>query len=673
MSGTAVSDTRNIVLVGHTGSGKTTLVDALAYKMGINDRLGSVDDGTSASDYTDEEKERKTSIYCSTFNAEHKSNGNATHIFYTDTPGYADFYGQVVAAASVADAALIVVDANSGIQVGSNRAWKLCESQGKARGIVITGIDRDNADYQATLQSIQSSWGTKCVPVALPAADGAIVDVLGANVPDDLAAQVEEIKGSLVELAAETDDSLIEKFLGGEELSAEEISSGLRSAVASGGLVPVFCCAPLKSQGLDELLDGVARLLPSPEEVEVKDADGNPVQTSPDGPLAGLVWRSVNDPYIGQLTFVRIFGGTLKGEGEAFNVTKGEKERLGACLSINGKNQANVASATPGYIVALAKLKHTGVNDVICASSDKVNLSSIAFPSPVTSFSVRAKSKGDEDKIGTALHRVSDEDPTIRVERNAETKEMVLSGLGDVHIEVAVDKMKKRSNVDVLLDTPKVPYRETVTSTGEGHYRHKKQSGGRGQYGEVYLRVESRDPSEEEWFVNAIVGGVIPSNFMPAVQKGLVEGLERGSVAGYPVMNIKVTVYEGSYHDVDSSEIAFKIAGARALRDGMAKAKPVLLEPIMKVDVSIPEQFMGDINGDLNHKRGRILGMATDAGLQVIQADVPLAELFRYGAELRSITGGQGSFTMEFSRYEIVPANLTQKIVAEAEKHEEED
>jgi len=672
MSETAVFDTRNIVLLGHTGSGKTTLVDALAYKMGINDRLGSVDDGTSVSDYTDEERERKTSIYCSSFNAEHNSNGSVTHIFYTDTPGYADFYGQVVAAASVSDAALIVVDAHSGIQVGSNRGWKLCEKEGKARGIVITGLDRENTDAAAALQKIQDTWGVRCVPVNLPAEDGTIIDVLGKNVPDDLAAQVEEIKGSLVELAAETDDTLIEKFLSGEELSAQEVSAGLRKAVATGGLVPVFFCAPLKDQGLEQLLDGVSRLLPSPAEVDRKDDDGKSIDAAADGPLAGLVWRSVNDPFIGQLTFVRIFGGTLKGDGETFNVTKGAKERLGACLSINGKNQDNVAAATPGQIVALAKLKHTGVNDVICAAGAEIHLASIAFPSPVTSFSVRAKSKADDDKIGTALHRLTEEDPTIRIEHNNETREMVLSGLGEVHLEVAVDKMRKRSHVEVLLDTPKVPYRETVTATGEGHYRHRKQSGGRGQYGEVYLRVEPRDPSEEEWFVNAIVGGVIPGNFMPAVQKGLVEGLQRGAVAGYPVMNMKVTVYDGSYHDVDSSEIAFKIAASRALREGMSKAKPVLLEPIMKVDVSIPDQFLGDINGDLNHKRGRILGMGSDVGLQVIQAEVPLSELFRYGAELRSITGGQGSFTMEYSRYDVVPPNLTAKIVAEAEKHKED-
>lgn len=673
MNGTGIADTRNFVIMGHTGCGKTTLVDSLAVKLGISDRLGSVDEGTSLSDYTDEEKERKTSIYAACFNSDYKVNGSAYRFFFTDTPGYADFFGQVVAAAHASDAALIVIDAGSGIQIGSTRAWRLCERAGKPRAIVVTGLDRENADFEKVVQEIQSNWGAKCVPVTLPAADGSVADILESDVPDDLKDRTEEIKGGLVELAAETDDSLIEKFLGGEELSASEIASGLRRAVATGGLIPIFFTAPLKDAGVSQLLNGIGRLFPSPADVPFKDVDGNAIEPSADAPLAGLVWRSVNDPYIGQLTFLRVFSGTLKGESEAYNLSKGEKERLGACLSINGKNQDTVREATPGDIVALAKLKHTSVNDTFGVSGHDLKLDPIRFPSPVTSVSVRAKSKGDEDKIGTALGRLSEEDPTIRVERNPETKEMVLSGLGDVHLDVAVDRMKKRSNVDVVLDTPKVPYRETVTGTGEGHYRHKKQSGGRGQYGEVYLRVESRDSSDEDWFVNNIVGGVIPGNFMPAVQKGLHEGLEKGCVANYPVMNVKISVYDGSYHDVDSSEIAFKIAASRALRAGMENAKPVILEPIMKVDVAVPDQFMGDVNGDLNHRRGRILGMGSEDGVQVIQAEAPLVELFRYAAELRSMTGGQGTFTMEFSRYEPVPANLTQKIVAAATKQDESD
>jgi elongation factor G len=323
--------------------------------------------------------------------------------------------------------------------------------------------------------------------------------------------------------------------------------------------------------------------------------------------------------------------------------------------------------------VALAKLKHTAINHTLCNTATHLKLPPIVFPNPVASFAVRAKTQGDDDKIGTALHRLADDDPTIRVDRNVDTHEMVLSGLGDVHIEVAVDRMRRRSHVDVILSTPKVPYRETVTGQGEGHYKHKKQSGGRGQYGEVYLKVAPRDPSDEEWFVDAIVGGTIPHNFIPAVEKGLAEGLTKGCLASYPVDNVKITVYDGSYHDVDSSEIAFKIAASRALREGMLKAKPVLMEPIMKVDVLIPEQFMGDINGDMNHRRGRILGVSVDGSMQVITAEAPLSEMFRYAAELRSMTGGQGTYTMEFSRYDIVPSNIAQKVIAAAEKHGEEE
>jgi elongation factor G len=661
--------------MGHSGSGKTTLTDAILFKLGLNDRLGSVDAGSSLSDYTDEEKNRKISIFATPFSAVYSgSGGGKTGLAFVDTPGYMDFFGQVVAASRAVETALIVVDAAAGVQVGTRRAWKTAEKQGLARAVVITGLDKDNTDFAQALEQVTGAFGSGCVPVVLPLPDASgVVDVLGAkDVPDALADQVTEIKGSLVELAAETDDSLIEKFLGGEELSPDEVANGLKESVAGGGLTPVFVCLPLKDTGLGELLDGIARLLPSPAAGEAKDAEGNPIATAPDAPPAALVWRTVNDPFVGQLTFARVLGGTLKSDSEMLNASNGQKERIGSLLTVNGKKQEPAAAATAGDIVAIPKLKATAVGETLCGTGERVVCAPIAFPAPVMYQAVTAKTQADEDKIGTALSRVCEEDPTLKVERNAATKETVLQGLGDVHIDVAVKLMKQRSNVDVLLSTPKVPYRETVTALGEGHYRHKKQSGGRGQYGEVYLRVEPKPPSEEEWFVDAIVGGVIPGNFMPAVQKGLVEGMQAGSTAGYPVQDVKVTVHDGSYHDVDSSEVAFKIAASRALRDGMSKAKPVLLEPIMKVRIQVPDQFMGDVNGDLNQKRGRILGMGMEDGLQVIEAEVPQAELFRYAAELRSITGGQGNFEMEFLRYEQVPANVAQKVIAEARREEEE-
>ncbi len=677
MNNIPVADVRNLAIIGHTSSGKTTLTDALLYELGVNDRLGSSADGTSMADYTDEEKSRNITIFGKCFNATYKTGkGKEIGLVFTDTPGYMDFFGQVIASVQAAEAGLVVVDASSGVQVGTHRAWKCCKQHGlSAKGIVITGLDKENTDYAATLDQIRGAFGNGCVPVVIPLPDGSgVVDVLEAkDVPDAVADQVEESKMGLTELAAETDDALMEKFFEQGELSSEEVSKGLVASVGAGGLIPVFACLPLKDIGVTELLEGIARLFPSPEERSVADAEGNAIEVGSDQPFVGQVCRTVNDPFVGQLNFVRVLGGTLKGDMEIQNTTKEQKEKAGSILSVNGKKQTAVESARAGDIVAIPKLKNTSTGDTLCAVGQSVQCTPIAFPSPVTFQAVRAKTQADEDKIRQALSRVCAEDPTLSVERNKETKEQVLKGLGDVHIAVAVELMKSRSNVDVLLSTPKVPYRETVTATGEGHYKHKKQSGGRGQYGEVYLRVEPLPEGDEEWFVDAIVGGVIPGNFMPAVQKGLVEGQQAGPQAGYTVTGVKVTVYDGSYHDVDSSEVAFKIAGSRALREGISKAKPVLLEPIMKVKIFVPDSNMGDVNGDLNHKRGRILGMGAEDGLQVITAEVPQAELFQYAAELRSMTGGQGTFEMEFERYDIVPSQVAQKIVAEAEREKEEE
>jgi len=676
MKGIPVSDVRNFAFLGHTGSGKTTLVDAILHKVGIADRAGSTADGTSFSDWTDEEKERKISVYAKPFDAVVTTTaGTKFEVVMLDTPGYLDFYGQVVAAASVADAALVTVDAAAGVQVGTNRSWRLGVQRELPRGIVITAIDKDNADFESTLVSIQDVWGNRCLPVTLPAPDRkSVVDVLtGENVPEAMKAAIDAAKTALVEAAVETNDALMEKYLGGETLPPAEIAAGLRRAVLNGTLYPVFATAGTQEVGLDALLEGLFRLFPSPIDRPAKDADGNPVAPEASAPFVGQVWRSITDPYVGQLTLVRVYGGTLKADSEVFNSTREQKERIGSLLMVNGKKQETITDAEAGDIVALAKLKHTQLNDSLCASGKTVSMPPIRFPKPVTAYAITAKNQGDEDKLANGLHRVADEDPTLKVERNSETHEMIISGMGDIHLDIAVDRMKKRNNVEVVLSIPKVAYKETVTSTGEGHYKHKKQSGGRGQYGEVYLRVEKKSPADEDWFVNKIVGGAIPGNFIPAVQKGLVEGMTKGSVAGYPVIDAKVVIYDGSYHDVDSSEIAFKIAGARAFKDGMSKAHPVLLEPIMKVTIMVPEQFMGDVTGDLNHKRGRILGMGSEDGMQVLTAEAPMAELFKYSSELRSITGGRGTFELEFSRYDVVPSNIAQKIVAASAKEKEED
>ncbi len=670
-----VADVRNLAIFGHTSSGKTTLVDALLFKLGVNDRLGLVANGSSVADYTDEEKNRRITIFAKTFDTVYKTAaGRKMHLVLTDTPGYLDFYGQVISTTHSIESGLVAVDAVAGVQVGTLRVWKCLEKRGiKPRGIVITGLDKENADFDKTLAAIQEKMGAQCVPVTIPLPDrSGVVDVLATPAPAAVAVEVELARGSLVERAAETNDALMEKFFAAGTLTPEDLEQGLVAAVVRGSLVPVFACMPLKALGLNELLEGLARFFPSPEACPAVDLQNNPIKTDPGAPFVGFVHRVVNDPFTGQLTYVRVLGGTLKPDMEVQNAVKHSKEKIGSLLITNGRKQTPTDVAHAGDIVAIPKLKDTGAGDTLYTGAS-VQMPPMEFPKPVAFQAVRAKTQADEDKLRQAIHRVCAEDPTLHAERNTETVELVLKGLGDVHIDVTVGLMKSRSNVEVTLSVPKVPYRETVMTRAEGHYKHKKQSGGRGQFGEVYMRLEPKRADEPEWFVDAVVGGVIPGNFLPAIQKGFVEAMQKGPLAGCHVVDVKATVYDGSYHDVDSSEIAFKIAGGRALKDAMLKAKPVLLEPIMTVRVMVPDHFMGDANGDLNHKRGRILGMEPGDGMQVIIAEVPQAELFRYAAELRSMTGGQGTFEMEFARYDVVPSNVAQKVIAEAAKDKQEE
>jgi elongation factor G len=663
-----VADVRNFVLVGHTGSGKTSLVDALLFKLGVTDRLGNPGDGTSAADWTDEEKGRKITAWAKPFDAVWRpKGGKALRLVMLDTPGYADFFGQVVAATSVADAALILVDATAGVQVGTVRAWKRCEALGLPRAIAITGLDKENADFDSTVAALQEVWGARCEVVTYPADDKkSVVDALSAQ-----GGRADEIRARLTDAAAESSDELIEKVLNGETLTADELSSGLRASVAQAKFIPIFAVMARQSVGLEELMAGLGRLLPSPADRPGRDAEGNAVNPAAEAPLVAQVWRSINDPFVGQLTLARIWGGTLREKSETFNATREQKENVGTLYFLNGKKQETVPEAQAGDVVALAKLKATGLNDTLCAPGKPVQMAAIVFPNPVVSFAVHPKTQGDEDKLGQGLHRVAEDDPTLHVQRNDATHELIITGIGDVQIDAAMERMKTRSKVEVTLSTPKVAYKETVTAKGEGHYKHKKQSGGRGQYGEVYLRIEPMKAGAEDWFVDGIVGTSIPRNFLPAIEKGLVDGMTRGAVAGYPVVNTMVTVYDGSSHDVDSSEIAFKIAARTAFKDGMSKAKPVLLEPIMNIRVTIPGEFMGDCTGDLNHRRGRIMGMEAEDGMQVILAEVPQAEVFKYSSELRSMTGGRGSFEISFNRYDVVPANVAQKVIAEAAKNKQ--
>jgi len=660
--------------MGHSQSGKTTLADALLHQLGVSPTMGSVDSGSSLCDYNPEEKERKQTIWCKPFTGTYKTNGGVeAEIVFIDAPGFVDFYGQVVAASRAADNALIVIDASSGVQVGTQRAWKRCDELKLPRGIVITGLDKENTDFQGTVATIQEAFGKQCVPVLLPGPGlTAEYSILAStDIPDDLQDTVSEVKQSIIEAAAETDDTLIEKYLAGEELTAEELVGGLHHAVNGGTLIPIFAVAAKQEFGVKELLEAICRYFPSPADRGAKDVDGNDIAVAPDQPFSGFVWKSVQDPYAGQLSFVRVVSGTITPDTEIANASRDGKEKVSSLVGINGEKQDPVESAQAGDIIAIPKLKNVRVNDSLCAQGHKIISAPISFPQPVVFHAVVPKNKGEEDKLVTGLTRMADDDPTIIVIKNAETGDLILSGLGDVQLDIAIQKMQKRQHIELELHTPRVAYRETITSVGEGKYRHKKQSGGRGQFGEVYLRVEPIPDGDDEWFVNKIVGGAIPSNFIPAVEKGLVEGKQSGSIAGYPLEGVRVTVYDGSYHDVDSSEVAFKIAASRALREASGNARPVLLEPVMELKITVPGEFMGDITGDISHRRGKMLGMETEGAMQIITAEAPQSELFKYASELRSITGGRGSFEMKFLRYEHVPSNITQQIVKSVEAEKE--
>lgn len=663
MSAIPVSNVRSFSILGHSGSGKTTLTDALAFKLGINDRLGSVDNGSSISDTHEEEKARKTSIFANPFTAVYKcGNGEDYRLVFTDTPGAPGFYGQVRGAVRAADFAVITVDASSGIEAGTLRSWQICTKHNLSSiAFVITGLDKENTSFSATVNAIREAFGKGCCPVTAPTAPGVVSNILDKeDLPDELA----EIRTFLAESAAETSEELMDRYFNEGTLPANEIRAGLREGITSGSIHPIYAVYPLSGLGVTEMLDSVCRLISGPGSRVFTDAEGNEMAADPEAPFAAQVWRTAIDTFVGQLSYIRVLSGTLKPGMAVQNSNTGAKETVSSLLQVIGKKQIPQDSAGPGEIVAIPKLKDTHTGDTLCADGTKVILPEIDYPQSVMFMSVHAKAQSDEDKLGTAMKRLQDSDPTLSFEKNEETKEVIMKGLGDVHIDVAVSLMKSQSNVNVVLTTPKVAYRETVTGRGEGHYRHKKQTGGHGQFGEVYLRVMPLAEGETEWFVDKTVGGSIPGNFMPAVQKGLQEGLLKGAVAGYPVQGVKVEVFDGSFHPVDSSEVAFKIASSRAFREAMAQAKPTLLEPIMTVKIEIPDSFMGAVTGDLNHRRGRVLGMEMDGSLQVVTAEVPMAELFNYPAQLRSLTGSRGSFEMELARYDIVPSNIAQKIAA---------
>lgn len=667
---------RNFAIAGHNASGKTTLCDQMLFKAGAVTRLGSVDNKTSVSDFTPDEQEKHSSIYSAYLNCSWQDN----HFFFTDTPGYGEFIGEVISAFRSCGFSMIVLDGEGGIEIGTTRAWKYAKEFNIPKMVVINRLDRDMADFFAVLKQLQDAYGlTTCVPMTLPVGSGEkfshVISILTTpedQIPDDLKDQVAKYKEQLLDTVAESDEELMERYLGGETLTEEEISKGLHNAIFAGQLVPVFAASALKDIGVTEIMNGLVFLMPNPLERIRPAADGTIVEPKDTGDAAAFVFKSAIDPFIGQMAYFRVLTGQISSNKDIYNLSTGGKERIGQLVLLNGKDQIPVDQVCPGAICGIAKLKATKTGDTLGDSmTNNHAMSRQTYPNPVISYAIRATKSGDEDKIVQGIQRLAECDPTLQLSRNDETHETILGGMGEQHIMNAIRNLKALAKVDVQLDPPKIPYRETINAKGEAAYRHKKQSGGHGQFAEVHLRLE---PAEEFEFVNAIVGGSIPKNYIPAVEKGVHEAMANGPLAGCVVERIRVTVYDGKYHDVDSSEMAFKIATRKAFKDAMAKAKPVLMEPVMSVKIMIPDAYTGDITGNLNHKRGRILGMGSEDGLCVLETEIPAAEIHKYATELRSMTQGKGSHEVEFARYETVPAAVQQEIIAKfAAEHTDDD
>jgi elongation factor G len=682
---------RNVGLIGHGDSGKTTLASAMLYLAGAVNRLGRVDDGNTVTDYDDDEISRQITINTAVAHCEWGS----SKINLIDTPGYPAFILDAKSSLMGADSALLVVDSTAGVEVQSEKAWEFAEEHRLARAVVFNKLDRDRAGFERSLESVHKSFGRTVVPVQIPMGEEAsfrgIIDLIGEKayvcetdgsgnfqetaIPDELQEEAEQRREELIEMVAESDDDLMEKYFEEGTLTQSELVQGLHSFFVDRSIVPAFCVSAGKNMGVKQLMDAMVELFPNPlertpvpglttgsEEEEVE------LSISPDGPVTAYVFKTLADPFAGRINLVKAITGTVKSDSNLRNRTAESNERLGAVHIPQGKSYEPVPELRPGDLGAVMKLKNTATGDTLSEPSARSIVRKVEFPEAAISFAVEPKSRGDEDKIGNAIARVIEEDPSISFRREAQTKEFLLSGTGQLHVEVTVAKLERKYGVHVILKPPKVPYRETITGTADVHGRHKKQTGGHGQFGDCKIRIEGLPRGSGFEFENKIFGGSIPRNFIPAVEKGIVESAERGFVAGYPVVDFKVTLYDGSYHEVDSSEMAFKIAGSLAFRKAMEQARPVLLEPIMKVEVYVPEENSGDIMGDLNSRRGRIQGMDIKTGMQVVHAEVPMAEMLNYAPTLTSVTGGRGSFHMEKSHYDVVPPHFAEKVIEEAKR-----
>ncbi len=683
-------DIRSFALCAHGGAGKTSFAEAMLFDNGQISRMGNVQAGNTVSDFQTEEQKRQISISTSLLTLER----NGKTFYVLDAPGYADFTGEMSAAIRVADSAVILVSSVGGIEVQTSRAWEYAEHHKAPVAFVISKMDRENANFEKVLADIKSQFSQNALPVFIPIGSAekftGIVDVIKhkafiynpdgsgkfkeENIPDDLNDEVSSAHEALLEAAVEMDDALMEKYLEGEKISDEDLSRTLKKAIASRRIMPVFAISSINNIGVIQFMDFVAEYFPSPVDIGAIETSAGKVEPDINAPFSALCFKILADAFVGKLSFIRVYSGKLSSDGNnIFNVNQNEDERISSFKLMSGKDGKDVKEIIAGDIIAIPKLQSARVGHTLATKGGfSGKFANIEFPKPVYSVAVMAKTRADEDKLSNAISRVLEEDCSLTFEKNSETRDNVLSGMGDMHIDIVLAKMKERYGVDLDTKTPQVPYRETIRKMSEAQGKHKKQSGGHGQYGDVYIRYRPLERGEGFKFIDSVVGGAVPRNFIPAVEKGLREYMMAGPLAGFPVVDFSAELYYGSYHDVDSSEMSFKLATRLSFKKGIMDANPVLLEPVMNVEVTVPDQFMGDVMGDFNSRRGRIMGMEGHGKLQVVKAQAPLAEMFRYAIILRSMTSGEGSFSMEYSHYEEVPGDIAKKVIA-AHKKEDED
>ncbi len=689
-----VDKIRNIGLVSHGSVGKTSLAEAMLFLAGETNRLGTVEDGTTISDYSSDEIDRKISISSSLLHLDWKN----YKVNILDTPGYSDFIGEVIGALEVCDAAVVLLNAVAGIEVGTENVWRQAEVKMIPRIFFVNRLDKEHADFSKVFEMTKKRFGNAVVALQFPINEGegfdSVIDVVKMKllkfeknksgkfteepIPANFADRAAELRNSLMETISENDEELLNIFCDIGELTDEQLKTGLRKEIVKGNIFPVVCGSATSNLGVQQLLDLITTGCPSPidrsrvEGVKPGTTEKITREISTDAPLSALVFKTVSEPHVGELSFFKVFSGTLRTGSEVLNSTKGRTEKIGQIYFLNGKNRKEIGQVVVGDIGAIVKLKETSTGDTLCDRANPIRLPEINFPEPVIRVAVVPKAKGDEEKISTGLHTIQDEDPTFKVVIDPELKQIIVNGQGELHLDIIIKRLKEKYGVEVDIVEPKIPYRETIKGFNEGAHKYKKQSGGRGQYGDVSIKLEPLPRGEGYEFVDAIVGGVIPGKYIPAVEKGVKEAMSGGVIAGYPVVDVRVTLFYGSYHTVDSSDMAFKIAGSMCFKKVFREAKPVLLEPIYDVEVQVPEDFMGDVMGDISSRRGKIQGMDAEGPFQVIKAKVPLAELYKYSTTLRSLTQGRGMHRRKFSHYEEVPKEIADKIISQAEADKEE-